>query len=389
MFQFRKSVSSKKVNQVTQPVIEGLESRQLLSGSVTLTASGILAVSGTRKADKISIMIDRRRPTNLDVSVNGSVKVVKASQVAGIVVASADGNDSIVEDGAISAPSTLLGGAGNDTIVSGGGNDVVDAGDGVDECSFHHNSGVAISTLPAAVQTGLTTLAQGATIGNVQQFQEHGQTFYGALVVINNANTRIVVDASGNPVTTGLDDNHGGRDHHNGTFASLVSVDTGANTITVMQRSEHSTATTQVLNLTGATTVTLDGVAASLASLPSGAWIHLDISPTNATTVTGIQAFGKRAEGAFVSADAGAKTITLMDHESNTNTGYNLADGYTVTANGAASSLANLTIGMEVRLKFTADNSKVISIFAGDNGGNGGEAGHGGGGHGGHGGEDF
>ena len=388
MFQFRKSISSKKINQAASPVIERLESRQLLSGGVTLTASGILSVSGTRKGDKISILVDHKKPTNLDVSVNGKIKVVKASQVAGIVVAGAEGNDSITEDGAITAPSTLLGGTGNDTIISGGGDDVVDGGEGVDECSFHHNSGVALSTLPAAVQTGLTTLAQGATIGNVQQFQEHGQTFYGALVVINSANTRIVVDANGNPVTTGLDDNHGGRDHHNGIFATLDSVDTGANTITITQRSEHSTAASQTLNLTNSTTITLDGVTTTLASLPTGAWIHLDLSPTSATTVTAIQAFGKRAEGSFVSADAGAKTITVVDHETDSNTTFNLADTFTVTINGAASALANLISGMELRLKFSADNSKVVDIFAGDNGGNGGEGGHGGG-HGGHDGNDF
>ena len=381
MFGFSSRRKLHKTYFATQPVIESLESRRLLSGGVSLSASGVLSVLGTRKADKISITVDRRHATNLDVSVNGRTTVVKANKVASIHVDGAAGNDTITEDARISAPSTLLGGAGNDTIVAGGGNDVVDGGSGVDQCDFHSNSGVPLTSVPAAVQTGLTTLAQGASITSVQQFNEDGQTYYGSLVTINGVNTRIVVDANGNPVTTGHDDNHGGGDHHDGFFGQLTAVNTDANTITVTTRSEHGPDQVKTLNVTSATTVSVDGTTATLATLPLNSWVHLKLSTTDATSVTAIQAFGKRVEGTVVSVNTDANTITLTDHETEAQATYNISNSASVTLNGAASTLASITTGMDVRLKFSADNSSVVSIFSGEGNGN-----HGGGGPGGDGG---
>lgn len=391
MFGFASRKPSKRFNQVIVPVIELLENRRLLSGSVVLSASGVLSVNGSRKSDKISITVDRKHASKIDVSVNGRTTVVKTAKVVSIHVDGGAGNDNITEDAQITVPSTLMGGEGNDTIVAGGGNDVVDGGNGVDQCDFHSNSGVPLASVPTAVQTGLTTLAQGATITQVQQFHEDGQTYFGSLIVVNGVSTRIVVDANGNPVTTGLDDKHGGGDHHDGLFGQLTAVDTTASTVTVTTRSEHGPDQVQTLNVSAAATITVDGVATPLANLPVNAWVHLKVDPTDPTTVTAIQAFGKRVGGTVASVDTGAGTLTLTDHESTHQTTYNVSNTATVTINGTAGTLASLTTGMEVRLKFSADNTTVISIFADDNSGDGGggNGGAGGGGHHGHEGADF
>lgn len=387
MFPFQWSGKSKPVRQAATAVIESLESRQLLSGSVSLSASGVLSVTGSRKADKISITVDRRHATNLDVSVNGRTTVVKAARVAVVHVDAGAGNDTITEAANITAPSTLLGGEGNDTITAGGGSDdVMDGGNGVDQCDFHGNSGVPLTGVPALVQAGLTTLAQGATITAVQQFNEDGLTYFGSLVTINGVNTRIVVDANGNPVTTGIDDNHGGRDHHDGLFGQLTAVDTTANTITVTLRSEHGADQVKTLNVTPSTTIMSDGAATTLGALPLNSWVHLKLSTTDATAVTSVQAFGKRVEGTLVSADTGASTITVTDHETNAQTTYNVSNTATITVNGASSTLGGLTMGMELRLKFSADNATVVAIFSGDShgdhgGGGDGQGGSGGGHH--------
>ncbi|MDB5290623.1 MAG: Hemolysin-type calcium-binding region, partial [Phycisphaerales bacterium] len=117
------------------------------------------------------------------------------------------GNDSL-KGGAGNC--TLNGGAGNDTLINGVGNDSIDGGQGKDHVDFTPNAGVALDTLPAPVQTGLTTLAQGATIGSVLTFHDDGNTYYGTLVTINGVPTRIIVDASGNPVSHQSHEHSGG-----------------------------------------------------------------------------------------------------------------------------------------------------------------------------------
>lgn len=363
-----------------QALIESLEKRQLLSGSVALTPQGVLDVTGTRKNDKIAITVDHHRRGKLDVAINGKTYALPAAAISQIDVEGGAGNDSISVDSLISAPATLNGGDGNDTIIAGGGDDTIDGGTGTDQCDFHHNSGVPLSQVPAAVQTGLTTLAQGATITNVQIFHEAGQTYYGTLVTINNVNTRIVVDANGNPVTTGIDDNHGGGDHHNGSFGSIVRVDPNASTITINITNEHGPGQQKTFTVAANATVTIDGTASSLASLTAGAWVHLQVSSSDPNTVTAIQAFGKRVEGTVASVDAGANTITINTDQNGAAT-YNVSPTATVTLNGSTSTLSSLLAGTDVRLKFSADNTTVISIFAGDDGGDLGD--HGGGDHGG------
>jgi hypothetical protein len=360
----------------TPSFFEPLESRRLLSGgvSVTLDGQGNLGVEGTSHGDHIAISMDHHHHGMLDVVANGHTHRFNAASVSDIHVDGGAGNDKISVDSSVSTPATLLGGEGNDTLTAGSGDDEMDGGNGNDQCDFHSNSGIPFGQAPAAVQTGLTTLAQGATITDVQVFQDDGQTYYGAMVTINNKSVRIVVDANGNPVSDSEDhgdhgDHHG--DHH--AFGTIVSVDTVANTITVNVGSEHAAPQQMTFKVDPAATITVAGVAATLGSLPAGAWVHLRLSQTDPTDAVDIRVFGKHVEGSVASVDTGAGTITLNGEDGGAPQTYNVDPSAVITlADGSAGTLASITAGMDVNLKFSIDGTTVtgIKVDEGDQGEN-------------------
>ncbi|MDB5289468.1 MAG: Hemolysin-type calcium-binding protein, partial [Phycisphaerales bacterium] len=381
---------ARKLGNAVRPVIEHLESRQLLS--VSLSSHGMLKVTGTRHADVITVSPDATTPGMIDVSVNGKVSTFAATKIAKIKINGAAGNDTITEDASISDPSTLMGGAGNDTITAGAGNDSLDGGAGNDSLvagsgtdsltgdagndslqggdghcllnggkgkghvGFTPAAGVPVSQVPAAVATGLTTLAQGATITTVQVFQDDGQTYYGTVVSINGADTRIVVDAKGNPVANGSNGQgeQGGPAEHGGAFGSVVSVDATANKITLKVTSEHSAAKQTTFTVAAGATITVDGAATPLGSLTAGTWVAVETSSTDPTTVTSITAFGRRVEGTVSAVDTTANTITLTGHEGGTPTTYKVSATATITFNGATAPLSSITVNSEALLKLSA-----------------------------------
>lgn len=363
--------------------IENLEGRRMLSAApASLGHHGALHINGTSHGDNIAIWMDSHHKNTLDVSVNGKAFAFRSSSVKSIRVDGNAGDDTITVADSVSTPSTLLGGLGDDTIMAGGGNDQVDGGAGNDHCDFGHHSGVAFGTVPTAVQSGLTTLAQGATVTTVQLFHEDGQIYYGTIVSIGGVDTRIVVDAAGSPVSSAPDDhpgehgggNHGGDNHgdHRG-FGSFVSVDTTStpNTITVSLNSEHGQAHQQTFALDPAVTVTADGATSSLASLPPGAWVAIKFSPTDANTAVAIQAFGKRVEGTVSAIDSAAMTITLAGEDGGPNQTYNAVTA-AVTLDGITSTLDKITVGSDVHLKLAADGITVLAIEShGHHGGHG------------------
>jgi hypothetical protein len=284
------------------------------------------------------------------------------------------GNDSL-EAGAGTA--SLQGGAGNDTLQGGTGQCVLDGGKGTDHVGFALAAGVPISQVPAAVATGLTTLAQGATITTVQTFHDDSQTYYGTVVSINGVDTRIVVDSKGNPVSNGTD-NNGGPDDHGGAFGSVVSVDTAANKITLKVTSEHAAAKQTTFTIGAGATITVDGATATLASLTAGTWVAVQTSSAEPTTVTSIIAFGKRVEGTVTAVDTTANTITLTGHDGGTATTYKVPTTATISFDGASAALSAITVGSEALIKLSAsDATTALSIDAaalptgGDNSGGG------------------
>lgn len=134
--------------------MEAVEGRVLLSAS--LGADGTLAITGTRRADAIDVVVRADDPRGIVVSVNGVESRFRGKAVKRIDVALGLGNDRVrmrsvsgriavvdkpttIDEGdgddvidAGDGPSRIDGGAGHDAIDSGDGNDTLIGGDGDD-----------------------------------------------------------------------------------------------------------------------------------------------------------------------------------------------------------------------------------------------------------------
>jgi len=124
--------------------LENLEDRRLLSATL---ANGVLTIAGTGGRDQVSVAL--KDPTHLQV-VQRTVSVDAAgkrttttdrktfdlSAVKSITADLGAGNDAVTIDRpfsrALSIPTTLNGGAGNDVLVGGNGDDTISGGDGRD-----------------------------------------------------------------------------------------------------------------------------------------------------------------------------------------------------------------------------------------------------------------
>lgn len=115
-------------------IVESLETRQLLSASPSVWR--ILGDQNRQAlADRIVVMTVPGKPATLQTVVNGEVIGRRpAAWVSGIQIRSGDGNDRVVlrlGKPFRHIPSTVSGGAGNDSLIGGWGNDHLlgDAGD--------------------------------------------------------------------------------------------------------------------------------------------------------------------------------------------------------------------------------------------------------------------
>ena len=339
------------------------------------------------RSDNISIVVDKSHHNLLDVNVDGKTFKFKRDRVHKLKVAGGAGNDIIKVGAAVTTPSELDGGTGDDSIVGGGGADTVkgdagndtvsggtgdddvDGGKGNDHCDFGQKSGVALTDLPQAVQDGLNALAQGATIDKVQTFHDNGQTFYGTVVTISGVKTRIVVGTDGSPVTKGTDKGGDGEGHHGDSksFGSVVSVDTGANTITISVGSEHAAPQNETFTLAAGAAITADGAAVTLADLAAGTWVRIATDPNDATIATAISAISRRAEGNVTAVDA--STITVA-HDHGIPQVFNVDSNTKVVINGVAGTLADITVGMEVHISVSSLDATLATGIQADGGDN-------------------
>jgi Ca2+-binding RTX toxin-like protein len=145
-------------NQFAAPLIEPLERRQLLCGHgggsgggsggglghhdaaalVTSPATdpalhnGIVSFKGGSGIDWMFVFSD---PTTVDVQVNGVDHVFDRTQVKGIQLDGAGGDDTLMvvdDDGTFNIPVTMNGGAGNDDLEGGSERDYMNGGPGND-----------------------------------------------------------------------------------------------------------------------------------------------------------------------------------------------------------------------------------------------------------------
>ncbi len=415
--------------------MEGLESRQLLSA--TLTSSGTLNVQGTGHADSITVGLNPQNTSMLDVSMNGKTRSFDAADVQNINVNAGGGKDNVSLGSTLTTPATILGGAGNDTLTAGSGDDTLNGGTGNDtliggsgqdnlvggtgndtiECGpgqsqvnggtgkdsvqFTPTAGVALDTLPQAVQTGLTTLAQGATISDVQVFQDDHQTYYGTSVTIDSQQTRIVVDSSGNPVGNAPPGSGGGSPGGGsggqgqgsqgngpaapaGVLGPVISTDATADTITLTASNPWGPPKQTTFKVTSTTAITADGNTVALSALTAGTLVAVQTSGADSTTATSITALDRRVGGVVTAIDTTADTITIKD-PSGTSTTYTVSPTATVTLDGTASTFSAITTTLHVQLKLAALDGTVTSIISdpqdssgggpGDSGNPGGSAG--------------
>jgi hypothetical protein len=98
-----------------RPRLECLEDR--LVPAVTLDG-GVLSVTGTAANDTIRVDLDA---SGLVVTVNATVRHVRASAVRAIRIQGLRGNDSITVAPGVAVPTTLDGGPGNDWLAGGAG----------------------------------------------------------------------------------------------------------------------------------------------------------------------------------------------------------------------------------------------------------------------------
>jgi len=125
---------------------EFLEDRRLLSASVS--AGGTLSVGGGRRHDDIVITKNPSNPNQLRVTVNGEVEDF-GGRIKRIAVIAGAGDDFVAIHRRVYTPTTIEGGAGDDSLYGGGGDDSIngDVGDdsivggsGRDNC--HGGSGI-------------------------------------------------------------------------------------------------------------------------------------------------------------------------------------------------------------------------------------------------------
>jgi PKD repeat protein len=125
-------------------IVERLEIRRLLSGTVSLNGSTLVIVGS---GDPNTISVDLQN-NSMVATVDGSSQSFAASSVNEIQVYGGNGGDTVSIDPNISVAQEIYGGSGNDSITVGGGDATVNGGSGNDTIigtdgtdTFHGGSG--------------------------------------------------------------------------------------------------------------------------------------------------------------------------------------------------------------------------------------------------------
>jgi uncharacterized protein YkwD len=118
--------TSSKAPSAPELTIQTLEDRTVPALSANFT-NNILTITGTDAAETIRVNDAGGR-----IRVDGVSTTWSSSSVNRIVVDAKGGNDRVQFTSTVRKPSTIFGGAGNDTIIAGSGDDVIYGGHGND-----------------------------------------------------------------------------------------------------------------------------------------------------------------------------------------------------------------------------------------------------------------
>src|SRR5450432_2000875 len=113
-------------------MVEDLEPRKLLTAVMDGTQ---LNVTGTGKADVISVYLNSKNLKQLEVKVNKTVTAFTAASITLIRISAGAGNDKVIVDQTISPiniQTIIYGGAGDDVIQGGAARDRIAGDDGND-----------------------------------------------------------------------------------------------------------------------------------------------------------------------------------------------------------------------------------------------------------------
>ncbi len=231
----------------------------------------------------------------------------------------------------------------------------VDAVNNTITVSGHDGSSPAIYTLTTTTPitiNGATGSLSAVTVGSEAHIR---------LSALNSANVVSVNVGSGR--RDRFDGGQGLRDEmgfvqHN-VFGSVASVDTTLDTVT-LNINRHGTSTQSTYTLSPTATITADGSAITLNQLNAGEKVDLRLDPTT-SAVTAITAVAPRAEGVVTAVDTTNGTVTITSRREGSPTTYTIPAAATITIDGAAGSLAGVTVGSEVELNFSAQNPATIT----------------------------
>jgi Ca2+-binding RTX toxin-like protein len=124
--------------------LESIESRRLLSASMSSLHDGMLMLRGTRGDDAITVTVDPNDATRLAVKINADAASYARADVRLIIIRAGAGNDFISLSSmtdpnsldppslAVDVPSVIHAGDGHDTVLGGNGRDIIHAGKGND-----------------------------------------------------------------------------------------------------------------------------------------------------------------------------------------------------------------------------------------------------------------
>ena len=109
---------------------ESLENRRVMAAAVDLTPDGLLSISGDADDNRIAVEVSGDR---LHVHIDGRSVDYALSDVSSILAQAGRGNDTVRIDRAITLPTRLYGGLGNDRLIGGSGPDLIEGNAGRDQ----------------------------------------------------------------------------------------------------------------------------------------------------------------------------------------------------------------------------------------------------------------